>query len=184
MVGSSIDFSVVIPAFRRPKPLAEAVASVLAQAGVSVEVIVIDDSPEASAEDAVARIGDARVRYLKNPAPSGGHPSAVRNLGWPLAVGAFVHFLDDDDIVPDGHYAAVKNIFSAHQDVGVVFGRIEPFGDAPQAQLAHERAFFDDAARRALMCRRFGPRLGFTACMMFRRTLLITSAAVVRRRRL
>jgi glycosyltransferase involved in cell wall biosynthesis len=177
----SVDFSVVIPSFRRPKPLGEAIASVLGQPGVSVEVIVIDDSPEASAEGVVAAIGDARVRYLNNPAPSGGWPSSVRNLGWPLAQGDFIHFLDDDDIVPDGHYAAVKKIFAARPDVGVVFGRIEPFGDAPEAQLQQERAFFDDRARRARLCRLFGPRWGFTACMMFRRTLLICSAGVVRR---
>jgi glycosyltransferase involved in cell wall biosynthesis len=157
----SVDFSVVIPSFRRPKPLGEAIASVLGQPGVSVEVIVIDDSPEASAEGVVAAIGDARVRYLNNPAPSGGWPSSVRNLGWPLAQGDFIHFLDDDDIVPDGHYAAVKKIFAARPDVGVVFGRIEPFGDAPEAQLQQERAFFDDRARRARLCRLFGPRWGF-----------------------
>jgi len=176
-----VDFSVVIPTFRRPKPLGEAIASALGQTGVSVEIIVIDDSPEASAQDVVERIGDARVRYLKNPKPTGGVPSAVRNLGWPLAQGTFIHFLDDDDIVPEGHYAAVKTIFSGHPEVGVVFGRIEPFGDAPEAQLRHEREFFGDAARRALLCARFGPKWAFTACMMFRRTLLICSACVVRR---
>lgn len=177
----SIDISVVIPTFRRPKPLREAIASALGQTGVSVEIIVIDDSPEASAQEVVERVGDARVRYLKNPAPTGGKPSAVRNLGWPLAQGAFIHFLDDDDVVPEGHYAAVKKVFSEHPEVGVVFGRIEPFGDAPEEQLRHERAFFGDAARRALLCRWFGPKWGFTACMMFRRPLLICSAGVLRR---
>jgi glycosyltransferase involved in cell wall biosynthesis len=181
MPDMSIDFSVIIPTFRRPKPLGEAIASVLNQPGVSVQIIVVDDSPEASAEYVVAGIADPRVRYLKNPAPSGGWPSAVRNLGWPLAQGAFIHFLDDDDIVPAGHYAAVKKIFASHPEVGVVFGRIEPFGDAPEEQMQHERAFFDDCARRARLCRLFGPRWGFTACMMFRRTLLICSAGVLRR---
>jgi glycosyltransferase involved in cell wall biosynthesis len=176
-----IDFSVVIPTFRRPKPLGEAIASVLSQTGVSVEVIVVDDSPEASAQAVIEGIGDTRVRYLKNPTPSGGRPSAVRNLGWPMAQGDFVHFLDDDDIVPKGHYAAVKKIFSEHPEVGLVFGRIEPFGDAPEAQLQQERAFFDDAARRALLCRQFGRKWGFVACLLFSKTLLITSAGVVRR---
>ncbi len=176
-----VDFSVIIPTFRRPKPLREAIASALDQTGASVEVIVIDDSPEASAEEVVAAIGDARVRYLKNPAPTGGVPSAVRNLGWPLAQGAFIHFLDDDDIAPAGHYAAVKKIFLEHPEVGVVFGRIEPFGNAPEAQMRHEQEFFRDAARRASWCRRFGPKWAFTACMMFRRTLLICSAGVLRR---
>jgi glycosyltransferase involved in cell wall biosynthesis len=177
----SIDFSVIIPTFRRPKQLGEAIASVLGQTGVSVEIIVVDDSPEACAESVVARVGDARIRYLKNPTPSGGRPSAVRNLGWPLTQGAFIHFLDDDDIVPQGHYAAVKGIFDGHPEVGVVFGRIEPFGDAPEEQMRHERTFFDDCARRARLCSLFGPRWGFTACMMFRRTLLICSAGVIRR---
>jgi glycosyltransferase involved in cell wall biosynthesis len=175
------DISVVIPTFRRPKQLTEAIASVLGQTGVSVEVIVIDDSPEASAKTVVARVGDARVRYVKNPAPTGGIPSAVRNLGWPLAQGTFIHFLDDDDIVPEGHYAVVKKIFLSRPEVGVVFGRIEPFGDAPADQLRHERDFFADAAQRALLCSRFGPKWAFTACMMFRRTLLICSAGVLRR---
>jgi glycosyltransferase involved in cell wall biosynthesis len=177
----AVDISVVIPTFRRPKQLAEAIASVLGQTDVSVEIIVIDDSPEASAQAVVACVQDARVQYLKNPAPTGGVPSAVRNLGWPLAQGTFIHFLDDDDIVPDGHYAAVKKIFLSHPEVGVVFGRIEPFGDAPAEQMHHERAFFADAARRALLCSRFGPKWAFTACMMFRRTLLICSAGVLRR---
>jgi GT2 family glycosyltransferase len=176
-----VDISVVIPTFRRPEQLGEAIASVLGQAGVLVEIIIIDDSPEASAQEIVECVGDARVRYLKNPVPTGGVPSVVRNLGWPLAQGDFIHFLDDDDIVPEGHYAAVKKIFYEHPEVGVVFGRIEPFGNAPEAQLRHERQFFDDAARRALLCSRFGPKWAFTACMMFRRTLLISSAGILRR---
>jgi GT2 family glycosyltransferase len=174
------DFSVVIPTFRRPKQLAEAIASALEQTGVAVEVIVIDDSPEASAAAVVERVADARVHYLKNPSPTGGFPSVVRNLGWPRAQGSFIHFLDDDDIVPGGHYAAVRKIFDEHPEVGAVFGRIEPFG-GPEEQLDHERQFFGGAVGRAQACRRFGPRWGYTATMMFRRTLLITSAGIVRR---
>jgi hypothetical protein len=75
----------------------------------------------------------------------------------------------------------VRKIFCEHPEVGVVFGRIEPFGDAPETQMRHERQFFEDTARRALLCSRFGRKWAFTACMMFRRTLLICSAAVVRR---
>jgi GT2 family glycosyltransferase len=177
----SVDISVVIPTFRRPKQLGEAITSVLGQTGVSMEIIVVDDSPEGSAQAVVACVDNASVRYVKNPTPTGGVPSAVRNLGWSLAQGALIHFLDDDDIVPEGHYAAVMKIFSEHPEIGVVFGRIEPFGNAPETQLRHERQFFSDAARRALLCSRFGPKLAFTASMLFRRTLLISSAGVIRR---
>jgi glycosyltransferase involved in cell wall biosynthesis len=177
----SIDVSVVIPTFRRPALLGQALGSVLRQRGVTVEVLVIDDSPEGSAEAVVDGCGDARVQYLKNPIPSGGIPSAVRNLGWPLARGALLHFLDDDDLVPENHYSDVASVFAETDDVGVVFGRVEPFGDASDAQMHHEHGFFRGAAHRAAACRRFGRRLGFTAGMMFGRTLFVCGAAMIRR---
>jgi len=176
----SIDVSVVIPTFRRPTLLRKAIASVRAQTGVAVELIVVDDSPEGSAEAVAVEFADA-VRYLKNPRPTGGFPSVVRNLGWPLARGRFVHFLDDDDLVPEGHYAAAIEAFEARPEVGVVFGHIEPFGEASEAQMRHERAFFQAAARRAAFCRRFGPRFGFATAMIFNQTLLVCGAAMIRR---
>jgi glycosyltransferase involved in cell wall biosynthesis len=176
----AIDVSVVIPTFRRPLLLCEAIASVLAQKGATVELIVVDDSPEGSAAEIAGEFDD-RVRYFRNPEPTGGFPSVVRNLGWPQARGRFVHFLDDDDHVPEGHYAAAIAAFDAHPAVGVVFGRIEPFGDAPEAQMVRERAFFRGAARRATVCSRLGPRLGFAAGMIFNQTLLVCGAALIRR---
>ena len=175
-----LDVSVVIPTFRRPALLREAIASVRAQSGVAVELIVVDDSPEGSAA-AIAGEFPESVRYLRNPEPTGGFPSVVRNLGWPLARGQFVHFLDDDDLVPEGHYAAAIAAFKAHPDVGVVFGHIEPFGDAPDIQMRRERAFFRGAARRAAICSKLGPRLGFAAGMIFNQTLLVCGAALIRR---
>lgn len=176
-----MDISVVIATFRRPTELKEALASVLRQTGASLEVIVVDDSPEGSAHEVVRNAQDPRVRYLRNPEPTGGFPSVVRNLGWPLTQGALVHFLDDDDLVPDGHYAAVRTAFSQHLDVGVVFGRVDPFGNPPEDQMRHEHCFFQNAAQGAAFCRRFGPWPAFTARMMFGRTLLVCGAAVIRR---
>src|ERR1700759_5612792 len=101
----SVDFSVVIPTCRRIKELPEAIQSVLGQANVTVEVIVVDDCPDGSARQLVEGFHDPRITYLKNGEATGGIPSIVRNAGWPLASGRYVHFLDDDDIVPEGHYA-------------------------------------------------------------------------------
>jgi glycosyltransferase involved in cell wall biosynthesis len=175
----SIDISVVIPTFRRPRELTEAVTSALAQDGAAVEVIVVDDCPDGSAADAIAAIGDPRVRYLRNDHPTGGKPAVVRNLGWPRTSGNLIHFLDDDDLVPEGHYRAVMQAFERFPTVGVVFGRIEPFGDP--AQLPAEHAYFARAARRAAAARRFGPRWAYAARMFFDETLLVCSAAIVRR---
>jgi glycosyltransferase involved in cell wall biosynthesis len=176
-----VDFSVIIPTFHRERELTESIASVLGQSGPSVEIFVIDDSPEGSAEESVRRLGEPRITYLRNPAPTGGIPSIVRNLGWPLARGTFVHFLDDDDIVAAGHYAAVKETFAAYPDVGLVFGRVEPFGSGPSWQLDHERHYFAEAARKAAASRRFGHRLAYSARMLFDMALLVCSASIVRR---
>jgi hypothetical protein len=47
--------------------------------------------------------------------------------------------------------------------------------------MRHERAFFQRAARRAAICRDFGPRLGFAAGMIFDQTLLVCGAALIDR---
>jgi glycosyltransferase involved in cell wall biosynthesis len=177
----AVDFSVVIPTFRRVDQLRESIASVIAQPGVATEIFVIDDSAEGSAQQVVEGFADARISYVKNPQPTGGRPSVVRNLGWPLATGSFVHFLDDDDIVAEGHYAAVKSAFEAQPGVGLIFGRIEPFGSGAAAQMDHECRYFADAARKAAACARFGARWAYTGVMLFDMALLVCSASIVRR---
>jgi glycosyltransferase involved in cell wall biosynthesis len=175
------DISVVIPTFRRPKLLVETLASVFRQTGVTIEVFVVDDCPDGSAREAVAAFGDARVTYIVNPAPTGGFPSIVRNLGWPLTTGTLVHFLDDDDIVPEGHYAAVKAVFERHPRIGLVFGQVAPFGTCPPEQLEREHRYFAKAARNARRCARFGTRFAHAGWMLFDSALLVCGAGVVRR---
>ena len=170
--------SVVIAACDRPQTLGVSINSALAS-GEDVEIIVMDDSPTRSARPIVEALRHPAVHYHANPAPTGGRPAVVRNLGWRLAKGEFVHFLDDDDIVDPGHYGRAQAAFAA-SDVGVVFGRIEPFGDA-EVDLTHERRYFNDAQRRSIRCSHFGPRWGFTAAMLFRSTLLVCGAGMVRR---
>jgi glycosyltransferase involved in cell wall biosynthesis len=173
--------SVIIPTFRRQPQLAEALASVLRQRDVPLQVIVIDDCPDGSAEEVVVRCNDPRVLYLRNPVPSGGRPAAVRNFGMAQATGGLIHFLDDDDRAPDGHYAAMAAEFTRHPNVGVIFGRIAPFG-VDARQVIHELDYFARAGRSARVCRLLGPRWGFGARMLCGDTLLVCSAAMVRRR--
>jgi glycosyltransferase involved in cell wall biosynthesis len=177
---SGVDLSVVIPTFRRPLQLAEAIGSALAQADVTVEVIVIDDSPEGSARAVIEIINDSRIQYHHNSCPTGGIPSIVRNLGWRLAAGQFIHFLDDDDIVPPSYYRLAKYILRTNTDVGMIFGIVEPFGKCSPDQLEHERRYFATAARRAELCQHVGSKWKFIGEMLFRDALLVCSAAIVR----
>ena len=175
------DVSVVIPTFRRAGLLKEAIQSALLQEGVETEVIVVDDSPEGSAREVVEGFADPRVTYTRCEPPSRGRPALVRNAGWPKAQGRFVHFLDDDDRVAAGFYRAAVQAFLANPDRGVVFGRIEPFADQEAPTMAGEREFFVDAARRARLAARVPSKLWMVANLLFRRTVLVNSACMIRK---
>ena len=86
-----VEVSVVVPTHDRPALARRAVASVLAQEGVDVEVIVVDDG---SAEP-FAGPADPRVTVLRNAAPQG--VAAARNAGLAAAHAPWVALLDDDD---------------------------------------------------------------------------------------
>jgi hypothetical protein len=148
---------------------------------VTVEILVIDDCPEGSARSVVESLNDSRIMYKKNDRPTGGVPSIVRNIGWPLSNGQFVHFLDDDDLVPSGHYAFVKSQFDKYPNIGMVFGRVEPFGQCPPSQLEHEVKYFENVARRAAACASIDCRFAFASAMLFGPAMLVCSAAVIRR---
>jgi glycosyltransferase involved in cell wall biosynthesis len=176
----SVDVSVVMPTFRRPGPLMEAARSALDQNGAQVEVLVIDDCPQGSAERTVRSLGDPRVRYLRNPEPSGGRPALARNLGWPLARGKYIHFLDDDDIVPAGHYAAACAAFARMPDIGVVIGRVEAFGEREE-QVQRDQRLFIDGARRAARSQRLGLTWIWASRLLFQPLMFVGGAAMVRR---
>ncbi len=174
------ELSVVVPTFRRPTQLLEALSSALEQEDVRIEVLVVDDCPEASARAVVERLGDRRVRYVKMPWPSGGRPARVRNFGWPRTSAPIVHFLDDDDRVPQGAYRRMLDAFRAHPERGVVFGRVEPFGEDHDA-IDAERRRFGTAYRRARHAEQLGSRHLMVANVLFLESFLITSACMIRR---
>lgn len=99
--------SVVIAAWNAAQTLERAVASAVAQEGVEVEVLVVDDcSTDGTAEriDTLARL-HASVVPLRTPTNSG--PSAARNLGLAAARGDWIAVLDSDDGFEPGRLAAL-----------------------------------------------------------------------------
>ena len=175
------DISVVVPTFHREQQLAEALASVLGQSGARIEVFVVDDSLEGSARSVVHAARDKRLHYLRNPYPSGGNPSVVRNLALPLASAPLIHFLDDDDLVPAGHYARVGRAFAANADIGLIFGAVQPFGSGPIEQLESEQRYFATSLRLAARCQTLCTPLAFVASLLFVHALLVCGAGIVRR---
>lgn len=112
--------SVVIPAYNRAHMLPVALDSVLAQEGVDLEVVVVDDGSQDDTERVMAgyvKEHGARVRYVRQ---DNAGASAARNHGVELAAGEFIAFLDSDDLFLPGKLAAQLAAFRAHPHLGLV----------------------------------------------------------------
>lgn len=86
--------SVIIPTYNRAPMVVEAVESVLAQSFRDFELIVVDDGSSDNTQDLLAPYGDA-LRLLRQENRG---VSAARNLGLASSQGAFIAFLDSDDL--------------------------------------------------------------------------------------
>lgn len=97
--------SVVIPCHNRADTVEEAVRSVLAQQGVTLEVIAVDDHSEDDTLAVLRGIADPRLRIAENTGRPG--VSATRNLGVQLARPGvrWIAFQDSDDIWLPGKLA-------------------------------------------------------------------------------
>jgi GT2 family glycosyltransferase len=173
---AAIDVSIIIATYRREQLVLQAIASACSQRGVAVEVIVVDDSPEGSAERNVRSVGDARVTYVHPTTSSGGRPGAVRNYGVALARAPLIHFLDDDDRLFDGCIRdLVAAISSTH--AAMAFGRVVPFGDQPRVRES-QLAYFEKVAETS---RQIRGRRWFAAQLLFCEMLFVNSACMFRR---
>src|SRR4029453_11665516 len=86
--------SVIIPTFDRATWVGEAIASVLSQTYAHLELIIVDDGSHDATLEVVQAFGQA-LRYIRQ-AHAG--VSAARNRGVAAARGAFIAFLDSDDL--------------------------------------------------------------------------------------
>jgi succinoglycan biosynthesis protein ExoM len=128
--------TVVIPTFRRPLLLSRCISSCLGQIDIdpsSFEIIVVDNSPERSAEATVVEFleGTATsIRYVHEPNSGISHS---RNAGLNNANGEFVAFIDDDEVASETWLAqmlATQARCNAEVVFGPVLPMIEPSGYA------------------------------------------------------
>jgi hypothetical protein len=152
--------SVLIPTYERPRYLAEALASALAQTHTEIEVIIGDNagSPAIAALVDEIAAGDPRVTLVSRPVNLGFYASAIDLVE--RARGDYVKFLlDDDRLAPD---AVARLLAPMLRDPGVVLstskqraidGEGAPLPEVPEhAALAAHDAVFDgpDVARYVL----------------------------------
>ena len=106
--------------------IAEAIESVIAQDGVTWELIVVDDGSsdgtEAIVDSFAARL-EGRLRLLRHSGHANLGMSASRNLGITESRGDYVAFLDADDLWVPGKLAEQVAILDCEPASAMVYGR-------------------------------------------------------------
>ena len=128
--------SVVIPAYNAERTLGATVRSALAQEPPPLEIVVVDDG-STDGTRALAESFGSSVRVL--PGANAG-PSAARNRGAREARGAWIAFLDADDLLEAGYLAAAHEHLDAHPGVGLLCFALRVLdGDEPTPQIIHKK---------------------------------------------
>lgn len=94
--------SIIISAYNRPRVIAFAIRSILASDFDDWEMIVVGDGCNAETEEAIKAFSDSRIRFHNLPENTG-HQSAPHNKGVEMAQGAYVFFLNQDDMYFPDH---------------------------------------------------------------------------------
>lgn len=111
--------SIIIPTYNRSKLLSEAVKSLQEQTYENFEIIIVDDCSTDCTEEAVKKMEDERIVYVKHEMNKGG--SEARNTGLRHATGGFIGFLDSDDQWQHDKLERQMEVFREYSDVGVVY---------------------------------------------------------------
>ena len=115
--------SVVIPTYNSAQFVGDAVKSVLEQTYSRHEIIVVDDGSTDNTKEVLQLFGE-RIQYIHQENRG---PSAARNTGIRLAKGAYICFLDADDLWLPGKLEVQVSFMERHKDVGLVLSDHEEF---------------------------------------------------------
>lgn len=106
--------SVIIPTYNRAAFLREAIDSVCAQTEKDFELIIVDDGSTDATRNVVESYGGRRMQYFFQ---TNAGAAAARNAGIRNAHGAFITFLDSDDLWQPQKLAHQLAWMQAHPEI-------------------------------------------------------------------
>ena len=115
--------SVILPVFNAGKYLAAAIESIQAQNYRPLEIIVVDDGSTDDSAD-VARSFGATVRYYSQ---ANAGAATARNRGVEMSQGAYLSFLDADDLWVADKLSRQMAILANDPALNMAFGHVQQF---------------------------------------------------------
>jgi len=130
MPAKTVQVSVLMPTRDAQDYIEAALRSILSEARVPLEVVVIDDGSSDASRERAAALGDPRVRIVDGPRRG---IAACLNAGLAAASGDLLMRCDADDIYPPGRIAEQVDWLArhpGHDAVSGAFGTVDA-GGAP-----------------------------------------------------
>jgi GT2 family glycosyltransferase len=116
---------VVVPCYNYGKYLDQCVASILAQQGVQVRILIIDDASSDHTAEVGRRLAalDRRVEFVRHDVNQG-HLATYHEglLHWASA--AYSLLISADDALASGALERATTIMDCHTEVGMVYGKV------------------------------------------------------------
>jgi glycosyltransferase involved in cell wall biosynthesis len=140
--------SLIMPVWRTPREwLRQAVESALADEGVDLDLILVDDGNDEPLERVLADIDDPRVHILRR---EHGGPYAARNAGIAAAQGAFLRFVDADDVVMSGSTGRLLELARGGE---IAYGATEVCDESLEPQSVATSQVEGDASEESVLGR-------------------------------
>jgi glycosyltransferase involved in cell wall biosynthesis len=118
MNGEKPLVDVIVPVYNGARFLHEALESVIAQDYRPLRLIVVDDGSEDDSAEIAATLPSVELIRQENRGPG-----AARNAGLAAAQGAFVAFVDADDLLPPTKLTLQVNHLLEHAEAACVLGK-------------------------------------------------------------
>lgn len=111
--------SIIIPTYNRCNSLQLCLDSLRGQTYRDFEVIVVDSGSTDGTKELVQKFSDMQIRYVLSQRSG---LTSKRNLGWKLAQGDIIAFIDDDIVLTSRWLSEILNTFLWSEKVGGVTG--------------------------------------------------------------
>lgn len=169
--------SVVVATYRREGELVNALESLAGQSFPNIEIVLVDDNGEAGWNKKVSDIVDAfrkrypeiLLQYIVNSPNQGS--AKTRNIGIEAAKGAYITFLDDDDVyLPDKVKKQVEFMNSGEYDYSVT--DLVLYNESNKEIDRRVRTYIKDTSVSALRMYHLKYHITGTDTMMFKKEYL------------